>query len=193
MYAWAVLGYVGDRLLSSPRRWWIQRSKGTAGPLQFDTSDVAEVARMRLRTTTNCLRDSQLRSFPLGLLLKPFPKKGNIFTYSGTWTSTQFPILMFDAPEGKLDLPADPVVRSSPWEGLFAGWLLACLTSQQHASGPQGRISTDNFTCCHTEIEAADQTFYLTQSQYTDIGTTSPSADPIMPGTWQGSHWSGKF
>ena len=39
-----------------------------------------------------------------------------------------------------------------------------------------------NFMCCHTEIEAADQTFYLTQSQYTDTGLTSPSADPIAPG-----------
>ena len=36
----------------------------------------------------------------------------------------------------------------------------------------------------------ADQTFYLTQSQYTDTGPTSPSADPTTPGTWQGSHWS---
>ena len=38
------------------------------------------------------------------------------------------------------------------------------------------------FTCCHTEVEVADQTFYLTQSQYTDTGPTSPSTDPIMPG-----------
>ena len=37
------------------------------------------------------------------------------------------------------------------------------------------------FTCCHTEIEVANQTFYLTQSQYTDIGPTSPSTDPITP------------
>ena len=68
--------------------------------------------------------------------------------------------------------------------------LVGCLTSQQHASVSQGRICTDNFTCCHTEIEAADQTFHLTQSQYTDTGPTSPSADPITPGAWQGSHWS---
>ena len=69
---------------------------------------------------------------------------------------------------------------------LFVG----CLTSQQHASVSQGRICTDSFTCCHTEIEAADQTFHLTQSQYTDTGPTSPSTDPITPGAWQGSHWS---
>ena len=44
--------------------------------------------------------------------------------------------------------------------------------------------------CCHTETEAANQTFYLTQSQYTDAGPTSSSTDPLTPGAWQGSHWS---
>ena len=70
------------------------------------------------------------------------------------------------------------------------GWLLACLTSQQRASASQGRICSDSFTCCDTEIEVANQTFHLTQSQYADTGPTSPSADPITPGAWQGSHWS---
>ena len=69
---------------------------------------------------------------------------------------------------------------------LFVG----CLTSQQHTSVSRGRICSDNFTCCHTEIEVADPTFYLTQSQYTDTGLTSPSTDPITPGAWQGSHCS---
>ena len=32
--------------------------------------------------------------------------------------------------------------------------------------------------------------FHLTQSQYTDTGPTSPRADPVTPGTWQGSHWN---
>ena len=71
--------------------------------------------------------------------------------------------------------------------------LVGCLTSQQQASVSQGRICSDNFTCCHTETEVADQTFYLTQSQYTDTGPTSPSADPITPGAWQCSHWSANF
>ena len=65
---------------------------------------------------------------------------------------------------------------------LFVG----CLASQQHAVVSQGRICSDNFTCCHTEMEAADQTFYLTQSQYTDTGPTSPGADPITPGRLAG-------
>ena len=71
--------------------------------------------------------------------------------------------------------------------------LVGCLTSQQHASVSQGRICSDNLTCCHTEIEVADPTFYLTQSQYTDTGPTSPSADPITPCACQGSHWSANF
>ena len=71
--------------------------------------------------------------------------------------------------------------------------LVGCLTSQQQASVSQGRICSDNCTCCHTEIEVAEPTFYLTQSQYTDTGPTSPSADPITPGAWQGSHWTANF
>ena len=47
-------------------------------------------------------------------------------------------------------------------EGRIACLFVGCLTSQQHASVSQGRTCLDNFTCCHTEIEAADQTFHLT-------------------------------
>ena len=63
------------------------------------------------------------------------------------------------------------------------GWLVCCLASQQHASVSRGQICSGNFTCCHTEIEVADQTFYLTQSQYTDTGPTSPNTDPVRPGS----------
>ena len=75
----------------------------------------------------------------------------------------------------------------------FVCLLVGCLTCQQHASVSQGRICSDNFTSCHTEMEDADQTFHLTQSQYTDTGLTSPSADPITSGAWQDSHWSANF
>ena len=71
--------------------------------------------------------------------------------------------------------------------------LAGCLTSQQHASVSQGRICSEKFACCHTETEVADQTFYHTQSQNTDTGPTSPSADPSTPGAWQGSHWCANF
>ena len=72
---------------------------------------------------------------------------------------------------------------------LFAG----CSMSQQHASVSQGRTYSGKFMCCYTEIKVADQTFNLTQSQNTDTGLTSPSTDPVSPGTWQGSHWSANF
>ena len=87
------------------------------------------------------------------------------------------------------------VLRLTAWSGYIADVCLfvGCLTSKQHVSISQGRICSDNFTRCHTEIEAAEQTFHLTQSQYTDTGLTSPSADPITPGAWQGSHWSANF
>ena len=82
-------------------------------------------------------------------------------------------------------------LRGMVWQR-FVGWLVCGLTSQQHALS-QGRICSDNFTCCHTEVEVANQAFYLTQSQYTDTGPTSPSADPITPGAWRESHWSANF
>ena len=79
------------------------------------------------------------------------------------------------------------------WQTLYvaSGLLVGYLTSQQQASASQGRICSDNCTCCHSEIEVADPTFYLTQSQYTDSGPTNPSADPITPGVKCQflSHW----
>ena len=51
--------------------------------------------------------------------------------------------------------------------------------SKEHVSVSQGRICSNNSTCCHTEMKAADSTFYLNRSQYTDTGPTSPSTDPI--------------
>ena len=72
-------------------------------------------------------------------------------------------------------------------------WLVGCLTSQQHTTVSQRRICSDKFTCCHTEKELTYQIFYLTQSQYTDTGPSSPSADTNTRGVWQGSPWSVKF
>ena len=62
---------------------------------------------------------------------------------------------------------------------LFVG----CLTSQQTCTCISG---TDPAQTIYTQIQVADETFHLTQSQYTDAGPTSPSADPITPGAWQG-------
>ena len=60
--------------------------------------------------------------------------------------------------------------------------------SHQHVSVSQGWICSDNSMRCHTETEVADQTGYLTKSQYTDPWPTSFGTDPIMPGARQGSH-----
>ena len=86
-----------------------------------------------------------------------------------------------------------PRVCGSFSEAGYYSVFVGCLTSQQHESVSQGRICSHKFTCCHTEAEVADRTFYLIQSQNTDTGPTNPSADPIMPGAWQGSHWSANF
>ena len=59
------------------------------------------------------------------------------------------------------------LVRCSPPE-LFVG----CITSPQHANVSQGWTCSDNCTCCHTEIEVADQTFNF----------TSPSHSILTPG-----------
>ena len=66
---------------------------------------------------------------------------------------------------------------------VVAGWL------------PAARLCTSGtdllrqFYVLPPEIEDADQTFYLTQSQYLAI----LGADSIPPGAWQGSHWSANF
>ena len=52
----------------------------------------------------------------------------------------------------------------------FVCLLDGCLTPQQHANVSQGQICTDNYMCCYTEIEVADQTF------------TSPNHSILTPG-----------
>ena len=77
--------------------------------------------------------------------------------------------------------------------GHFFFSFVVCFTSQQHACVSQERICSDKLTCCHTEIDFADQTFYLTQPPHSDTGSTSPCADPMTPDARQGSQRSIKF
>ena len=72
---------------------------------------------------------------------------------------------------------------------LFVG----CFTSQHTASVSQGRIYSDSSTCCHTEVDIADQIVYFTQSQYTDTGPDSPSVDRTMSYVWQSRHHNVHF
>ena len=71
---------------------------------------------------------------------------------------------------------------------VVAGWLI-----NVYSISGQGQIYIDSRMSCHSEIEVVGRTCNLTQLQYTDTWSTSPSADPITPGTRQGSHWSGNF
>ena len=71
--------------------------------------------------------------------------------------------------------------------------VLGCLTSQQHTSVSQGRICSEKCTSCHAEIKAADLALYLTKSQHTDTGPTSPSANRIRPGACRGNHRNANF
>ena len=71
-------------------------------------------------------------------------------------------------------------------------WLVAYRPSNMPVYLRDGSAQTI-LRAAHTEIEAADQTFHLTQSQYTDTGPTGPSTVPISPFPWQGSHWSANF
>ena len=80
------------------------------------------------------------------------------------------------------------------WEREGGGGVVGCLLNVPAACEYiSGTDLLRQFTCCHTEIEVADQIFHLTQSQYTDTRPTSPSTDPITPGAWQGSHWECQF
>ena len=61
------------------------------------------------------------------------------------------------------------------WLCLLVGWLLACLTFQQHTCVSQAQICSDKFTCCHTEIEVEDFNFLKISH----------------PFQWLGANWSG--
>ena len=60
--------------------------------------------------------------------------------------------------------------------------LVGCLTSQERASVSQGRTCSDNFTCCHTEIEAAGITLYLQYHVYTSKRNVPLSESTVRMG-----------
>ena len=57
----------------------------------------------------------------------------------------------------------------------------------------QERICLDRSACCHTDTEVEDQSCYLTRSQYSDNGPTSPCTDLVTPSAWRGSRQSTYF
>ena len=64
---------------------------------------------------------------------------------------------------------------------VVVGWLAGCATSRRYAGVSQGRICPDDWKCCRTEIEVADETFHLIQSQFSDTGPTCPICLPFPP------------
>ena len=73
---------------------------------------------------------------------------------------------------------------------LFVGWLVGCQTFQQLASVSQGRICSGKCMWCDSEIEVTGQTYYLTQSQYTDTGPTSPRSNFLSHPVTVYWHWA---
>ena len=72
---------------------------------------------------------------------------------------------------------------------LFVCWLLYVPATSECISGTALHIQV--FVRPHWDRSCRSN--YLTQSQCTETGPTSPSADPITHGAWQGSHWSASF
>ena len=125
--------------------------------------------------------------FEGGLYERSLTAKSMKFHVSTFCILAPAPSYKFVLCEGRYRAPMYKTVRRkssffATFIQLLIDWLVGCLTSQQHASVSHGRICSDNFTCCYSEIKVEDQTFHLTQSQCTDTGPTSPSTDPITPG-----------
>ena len=120
-------------------------------------------------------------------------------TTPGAWQGSHRSTILYDTGATRPKSPAleadfQPLGYRDSRSGVFCLFLfVGYFTSQLHASKSQGRIRSGNFTCCHTEIQVADQTFYLILSQYSDTAPTSPRADPRTSGAWKGSHWIANF
>ena len=76
---------------------------------------------------------------------------------------------------------------------LFVCWLLNVPATCGCMSGTD--LHRQFYVLPHWDrsCKSKSKTVHLTQSQYTDTRTTSPSADPKTPGAWQGSHWNANF
>ena len=53
-------------------------------------------------------------------------------------------------------------------------FFVGCLTSLQHASVSQGWICSNNFMCCHTDTEVADQTYISPSHSILTLGRPVP-------------------
>ena len=69
--------------------------------------------------------------------------------------------------------------------------LVGCLASQLHASVSQGRICSDNWKCCHTDIKL--QIKLSNSTSHSILTLANQSQCWPTPGAWQGSHRSAIF
>ena len=75
--------------------------------------------------------------------------------------------------------------------GWLFGWLDDYLLLVQHPINEVYFMDLSDgkkCTCCHTEIEIADETCYLTLSHHNDTWPDSPSIDTVKAGSQQISH-----
>ena len=94
------------------------------------------------------------------------------------------------SPDEYLPLFFDPRSESSLLVCLF-GWLVGFLTSSSTTRLYRGkipRLTSDNFTCCHTRDWAGDHDFCLSRSHYTDTNPTSRERESNPGSPHQESH-----
>ena len=84
--------------------------------------------------------------------------------------------------------------RSWQWYLMYIVCLLLDIPGTNLVFLKDKSAQTCKATCCHTEwltytdTDIADQTCYLTKSQFSDTGPNSLSTNSAATGTWQGSH-----
>ena len=97
-----------------------------------------------------------------------------------SWPDNGICVAVFDPRSHSVSLTAGGQWAKAMDQTRLYAKFVCWLVSQQQASVSQGRICSDNLTCCHTEIEVADPTFYLTQSQYLYAKQTVSSAPCVL-------------
>ena len=109
------------------------------------------------------------------------------------WAALAIPVLLVPCCFSSASVSCLQLLRSRPlflFPCGFQAWrVMLDATSQQHASVSQGLICIGSCTCCNTQ----KLQIQLSISPYTDTEPTSPGADPITPGAWQGRYWSANF
>ena len=95
-----------------------------------------------------------------------------------------------------VDSVREMAMKQSCKYGGYGSWSVAfcCLLVAKHPCNMLVYLrdgSAQTSVCAAwPRLKITDQIFYLTQTQYTGTGPTSPSTDLVTPNAWQGNHWS---